>query len=265
MDAPRRGGNEEQTVSIANDIPRVSAARSHFFLSMSVACLVVALLSFSPTYFVPLASGTLQANAAVHLHGAVFYSWALLFVVQSWLATHGGMQRHRALGQLGIALATLMCVAAVIAGVNLSKRIAAAGAPTFIQEVTVGAVALDIGIFAALFTAAIVYVRNTEAHRRLMLIATVAVLGAALNRVYLVLANELSLAVRQQFNIELPILTADLLLVPLLIHDLRSRGRPHPATLWGAGALLVLHLVRVPLYGSALSATLGRGLLAFTG
>jgi hypothetical protein len=246
-------------------IASAPGTRPPFFLRMSVACLAVAVAGFFPTYFMPLASGALNANPAVHFHGALFFGWMSFVVLQSWLVAHGSVGLHRSLGLLGISLATLIPVATVLGGVNRAQILAAAGAPRAAQELLVGATAIDIAIFVALFAAAIANIHNTEAHRRLVLVATVSTLGAALNRIFLVHAQETATAFFQQFRMELPILTADLLLVPLLVHDWRSRGRIHPATIWGVGTVLLLHIVRVPLYGSAFSALLGGHILGFVG
>jgi hypothetical protein len=242
-----------------------ACTRPLFFFAMSVACLAVALVGFFPTYFMPLAAGALGANTAVHFHGVLFFGWLLFVVLQSWLVARGSVGLHRSLGLLGISLATLIPVGTVLGGVNRAQILAAAGAPRAVQELLVGATAIDIAIFVALFAAAIANVHNAEAHRRLVLVATVSTLGAALNRIYLVHAQETATAFLRQFSMELPILSADLLLVPLLVHDWRSRRRIHPATVWGVGTVLLLHLVRVPLYGSAFSALLGRHILGFVG
>jgi hypothetical protein len=45
-------------------------------------------------------------------------------------------------------------------------------------------------------------------------------------------------------------LCLDLFLVPLLIWDLASRGRPHPITLWGGAALIASQPLRFMLMGT---------------
>jgi hypothetical protein len=45
-------------------------------------------------------------------------------------------------------------------------------------------------------------------------------------------------------------LSVDLFLVPMIIWDLVSRGRPHPVTLWGGAALIANQLLRFPLAGT---------------
>jgi hypothetical protein len=55
------------------------------------------------------------------------------------------------------------------------------------------------------------------------------------------------------------------LVVAPLVHDLRTRRSIHPANLFGIGALLTLHLARVPLLASPAVRLLGRGVLALVG
>lgn len=247
-------------------VSRAIGANSRFFLWLSVSYLAVALVTFSPFYWVPLINGSLAANPAVHFHAALFFAWTALLVTQNWLVVEGRIRSHRSFGMLGIALATLMTVSAVLAAMNRARLIelpaGVSRAP--IEQIFVGGVAIDVLAFAVLFAVAIVRARDTESHRRLMLLATVHLLGAGLNRVFR-FAPEIAAYVRTEFGLPLPILTADLLLVPLLVHDWRSRGRLHRATAWGTGALLLLHFVEVRLYESELSAFIGRVLLGFLG
>jgi hypothetical protein len=45
---------------------------------------------------------------------------------------------------------------------------------------------------------------------------------------------------------DMPSLMTDLFLVPLFLWDIGSRGRLHPATLWGALTILATHALRMP-------------------
>jgi hypothetical protein len=60
---------------------RVSA-RSHFFFYMAVLCALTAFLGFAPTYWLPMTRGAYVANV-VAIHGICFFSWTLLFVLQT--------------------------------------------------------------------------------------------------------------------------------------------------------------------------------------
>jgi hypothetical protein len=50
---------------------------------------------------------------------------------------------------------------------------------------------------------------------------------------------------------DMPSLVTDLFLVPIVVWDIRSRGRLHPATLMGGLAIVVTHMLRMPLASTA--------------
>jgi len=72
-------------------VPRLAATATtgeRFYLHIAAACLIVAVVGFTPTYWLPLFRGTLNVPAISHAHAAVFYSWTLLFLAQTWLAAN---------------------------------------------------------------------------------------------------------------------------------------------------------------------------------
>jgi hypothetical protein len=87
----------------------------------------------------------------------------------------------------------------------------------------------DIIVFGALVGAAVVQRSRSEAHKRLMLLATISLLTAAVARF-----------LRQVGMGGAPNLFfgTDVFVLVLVLYDLASRGRVHPATLWG-GLLVV--------------------------
>jgi hypothetical protein len=87
----------------------------------------------------------------------------------------------------------------------------------------------DIIVFGVLVIAAVVERRKPETHKRLMLLATISLLTAAVARF-----------LRQVGMGGAPglFLGTDVFVLALVLYDLASRGRVHPATLWG-GAMVV--------------------------
>ena len=76
------------------------------WIGAALALMVFA--AFTPTYLVPVAAGQFDRPSILHVHGALFFAWPVLFVVQAFLAARGRIQTHRSLGLLGIALAAGM-------------------------------------------------------------------------------------------------------------------------------------------------------------
>ena len=77
--------------------------RSRFFVWMAGFCVFVAFGGFTPTYFAPIATGTLrEVSLAVHIHGFLFFGWTLLFLLQTTLINRDNKVLHRSLGMMGI-------------------------------------------------------------------------------------------------------------------------------------------------------------------
>jgi hypothetical protein len=149
--------------------------------------------------------------------------------------------RHRELGVAGVSLATAMCFVGVAAAINSMKQAEAAG---FGDQARAFSVVPVTGIifFAGLIAAALLNVRRPEVHRRLMLIATVSTLNAAVGRLFVLAIGaplpSTTVAPPPIVVTLIPGLLADLLLIPALIHDKRRLGHVH-RTYWIGGAALL--------------------------
>jgi hypothetical protein len=109
----------------------------------------------------------------------------------------------------------------------------------------------DMLVFAPLVAAAVYYRRQAEMHKRLMLIATVSLLGAALARVTGTPGAGGPLVF---FGV------ADLLLLCGVLYDRRVRGIVHPAYKWGGGLVVGSQVVRMALLKSALWLTIAEAI-----
>jgi hypothetical protein len=155
---------------------------------------------------------------------------------------------------LGIAWATAMVFivfATVAVRINL---LTAAGYRTealAFSWVQIGGIIL----FATVFTLAIVNLKKSEIHKRLMLLGTIMLLDAPIARWFLVFlappvpAGEIAPPPPLFITIP-PALVADLLLIVAIVYDWRTRGRPHPVYLIGGAAVLAYQLTR-PLIGAS--------------
>jgi hypothetical protein len=229
---------------------------------MCLACAAVAFLGFAPTYFRPLAGGALKVNPSIHVHAVVFFTWSLFLVFQGWLVHSGQVMRHRAVGMIGISLATAMVIFGFLASINSMKAAAAIGMRD--QGVGFAIVPLSgIAFFAVTFTLAIVAVRRPEAHRRLILLAAISILDAAVARWFIVLLAPPGAMGPPPVEVTLPpALVASLLLVVAMVHDWRTRGRPHAIYVAGFVALVTLKVLNLPLSQSAAWHRFAGGLLA---
>lgn len=204
-----------------------------FYSGMAVALAAVVLAGFGPTYYRPLLSGGPVATASggpftglVHLHAAVFTSWVLLFLAQAALVASHRVALHRRLGVAGAVLAAVMVLVGTATAIANARR---GGTAPGVDPLAFLAIPLfDMVVFAALVTTALVLRRDSETHKRLMLLAYITITVAAVAR----LPGVIALGPPGFFGLGyLPVLVAG-------IYDLASRGRVHQAYRWG-GALVV--------------------------
>jgi hypothetical protein len=214
---------------------------------MALACAAVAFLGFAPTFFLPLAAGKFSAPPSVHVHGIVFFTWSLYFVYQAWLPASGRTGRHRSVGIIGVSLATAMTIFGFLAGVNSMQRSAAIGQ-------TDAGIAFSIvpwsGIlfFAVVFALGIALVRRPEVHKRLMLLAGISILDAAVARWFLTFLAPPGPPGPPPVAVTIaPAFVAYLLLVVAIVHDWRTRGRPHAVYVIGGLALIAVKLLNLPI------------------
>lgn len=235
---------------LTSSLPIATSGKPGFYTNMAAVFAAIALLGFAPTYWVPLFRGTLDVAPVVHLHAFFFYAWTALFFVQTRLIATGRIIRHREFGVAAVALATGMCFVGLAAAIHGFKRLEAAGHGDDARAFTIIPVT-SVLLFAGLLTAALLHVKYPATHKRLLLVATVTILQAAVGRVLtLLLAPPLPPgAIAQPPPVATSIggsLLTDLLIVAAMLHDHRVNGRIHPAYWYAGAAVLAVQLLRVP-------------------
>jgi hypothetical protein len=248
--------DDKRTLVIATSHAR------YFYFYMALACIAVAFLGFAPTYWLPMASGKVPPMPVVHFHGMLFFAWTLYFAFQSWLAASGQVARHRTIGLIGVSLATAMTIFGFLVAVNAMKRSAALGLTD--EGIAFAIVPLSgILFFAVAFTLAVANVRRPEIHKRLMLLAGISLLDAAVARWFLTfLAPPGPLGPPPVPVTIAPALVAYLLLVAAIVFDWRTRGRPHPVYVYGGIALVAVKLLNWPISTTPLWHSFAGGILA---
>lgn len=221
--------------------------RPGFFFGFAIACALIAFLSFLPTYWLPLFGGSLRLAPLVHWHAGLQFGWVSLFVVQAGLAGSGRLALHRALGVAGILLAAAVLVMGIIAALHSYHLQAAAGHAERARAFLIAPLT-NVLFFAGAVAVAVGHFRHPEIHKRLMLLATVAVLVPAVARVFLVLVTGGTTIVPPPIFVTLvPSLITDLLLVAAMVWDRRTHGRVHRVYWIGGGLLVALQVLRIPI------------------
>ena len=200
---------------------------------MGLAAAVVAMVGFVP--------GLVRSNRLgpitplVAWHGVLGASWLVLYLAQTTLIGRGSREQHRRLGFLGVGLAIAFVITGYAAAIAQTRRGFDLSGDLHVADDPLAALVFPLGdllSFSVLVGLATRWRRRPDRHKRLILLATVALMAAPLAHVIG----------------QVPALYAvpPVILLPLAafyfaaaIHDRWTDGRVHPISLWGAIALLV--------------------------
>jgi len=151
-----------------------------FYRIAAAAALAVVLVGFAPSFYLkfwfhkPPALTTLLV-----VHGVVMTSWFALFLVQAQLAASRKLWLHRRLGIAGAVLAAAVFVLGTSVAI-IGARLGHTPGPPPLKFLAIPLT--DMAVFAVLVGSALLLRRDTEAHKRLMLLAFICVLTAAVAR-----------------------------------------------------------------------------------
>lgn len=207
-----------------------------FFPVMSLLALGTVFLGFAKSYFL---AGMIHAplpSRIVHVHGAVFTIWIALLIVQTGIVSGRRLDLHRKLGLFGFAWAALMVFMGLLAARNSLMRgfSPAPGLPAavfFIVPVT------DIFVFATLVYLGWALRNRGLDHKRLMMMATLGILDAAVARWPFTYIR----------NPHLADLTLYALLLMMVGYDLWSTHKVQKVTWMSALLIVVVGQARIPL------------------
>lgn len=200
-----------------------------FFPAMALLLLVIVVTGFAKTYFLPGMMFAKLPNALVHMHGAVFISWMLLLVTQTFLAATHNLKWHMKIGVLSLVLIPAMSILGVLTLFDFIRR----AEPDEGPELLLAGDLETLLIFVALTSWALLARRNSAEHKRLMILGTMAIMGPALARM------NLSVGVTLAIIGGLPLL--------VLLYDLWQTRRVHRATAVAVGLTVVWALTLVPI------------------
>jgi hypothetical protein len=227
--------------------------RPRFYVWLSAASLALAIAGFLPTYWLQLAPGTFSGLLIAHVHAWLFSAWPLYVLLQAMFVTRGHVARHRSWGLLGVSLATAM----VIAGVAVANGVLATrledGYGDRARAFHIVSMSMMV-LFAGFVAAALATASRPEVHKRLMVLATIAILPPAVARLSFAVSVGVAPGLRPSGgpprtveSVLSSALVADLLILAAIVYDARTRGRPHPVYVIGGGIVVAVQLLRGPL------------------
>lgn len=209
---------------------RPGARRSLFYVGTALVSALVVFTGFAPTYYLARTFDAPALTPFVHVHGAVFTAWILVFGAQAGLVAAHRTDLHRRLGIAGTLLAAAVVVIGFATAVAAAKRghtPLPAVSPLAFLVMPIG----DLAVFALLATTGLALRRRPDVHGRLMLLATVGMLGPAIARFRIDWV--------QDNNPFAFMIGVSVVVIACAAVDTYRHGRLHPAFLWG-GLLVVL-------------------------
>jgi uncharacterized membrane protein YozB (DUF420 family) len=206
-----------------------------FFTAMAVGMTIVVFVGFSQSFFLrpmlPEAPEWAAPETVFYIHGLIFSAWMALLIIQTSLIGSHKIKTHRRLGVSGAILAATVVLVGVLISIVAARRpggfIGATAPP--LQELVIPIFDMVLfGLFAGL---AIAWRRNSQCHKRLVLLATINLLHAAISRIPMPNIGVSGYVINHSL--------ADVFIIFLVIWDLFTIRRLHPVTLW-AGLLTVV-------------------------
>jgi len=198
-----------------------------YYLAAAIGIVVVVLAGFSID--LPLLSHLGTLSLLVRAHGAIMLTWVAAFFTQALLVARHRVDLHMQLGMFGAVLAIVVVVAdaaTLITACRLGGMHVPPGVPV---PLFLAFGLFNLFTFSVLVGAALVLRKQrSEWHKRLMLLAALLLLDAALARF---------IAAYTSWNVDANVVR-DLLIVGCIVVDTWRTRRLHPAFV--SGGLLAL-------------------------
>jgi uncharacterized membrane protein len=238
------------TASISDRTPAAPTFRPYHpqdrnaFLGIVAAVWVGTLSGFGWDIVDHLHKHTANWPIVIHVHAVVFLSWLALLTTQVLLVRSRRLDLHKRLGRVGAGLVPVMLVLAMSASWVMDRHdlgIPLAD-PSFVSIQLV-----DVIVFGSLAGAALLLRADPQAHKRLILLATIQIADAGWGRLTGFVFPSLSTTEFWSSYIG-NYVAVDLLVLALGAYDLVTRRRLHPAYLAGAAWLLLVELTGNWLY-----------------
>jgi hypothetical protein len=204
---------------------------------------VVALVGFAPRSGAILAGDLPVPPPVIHIHAGLMVAWLALLLTQTLLMASGRPDTHRRLGLVALALGPCLIAGMIAATIwKFGDRFGHGAAGPAANMLLLQARAI---IYFALFFlwGALVRKNHPETHKRMMVLATLVLVPAAITRMTWL---------PSQFpqTPDVMHLYMLLLLTPALVNDIVRRGRLHGAYIAGLVTLLPMLIATHVLWNS---------------
>lgn len=208
-------------------------ADAWFFPALVGVIWMMMLLGFVPEVIERTLGDARPYPLIIHIHAIVYFGWLMFLASQVTLIRTGNVAWHMRMGAVGVILALAVTIAGPAAALTMHMTHQARQPPQFLAVQL-----LNVAAFAGLVCAALLFRRQPAAHKRLMLIGTMTLIGAGFGRVIRLLTGG-----PPPFTLIPAVYVAsDVLLLAMAIFDYRTRGRLHPVFLPAVLAFVAVQL-----------------------
>ena len=221
-----------------------------FYPGVARAAAVVVFVGFAQTFFRRARAQSTPLPVYLRVHGFLFTTWIAFFIAQTSLVAARRTDLHRRLGWAGAVLAFVMVIVGTNAGITAMRGHFPDQGDAALSFLTTPL--FSMVAFATLVAAAIRLRRDPQTHKRLMLLATISILDAAVARLPFDFLRS------STWNY---IPTTDVFLAAAILYDVVSRRSVHRAYIWGGVLLVVEQALRIPVGETEAWKTIARALI----
>ena len=207
----------------------------YFYFSMALAMAGLVVWGFSRTVEANLFHAKPQRPLLLWMHGTAFATWIVFFILQSALVRVRKVSVHRFLGWFGAGLATVM----VVLGITVSIVMTRFDRSVLHQTDVASFLSIpfeDMIVFGSCIALAIYWRTRPEYHRRLIFVASCALMDAAIGRFDF------------WYNHSIFYAGLDLLIVLGMVRDWIVDGRVHKVYLYALPPMILLQSLAVYLW-----------------
>jgi hypothetical protein len=236
----RLDGSKRMAIGMPTDARR----REHaLYLAGALASIALIVAGFGPTFYFRAWSATPSLTGLLWAHGLLMSAWLALFLAQAGLVASGRIGVHRRLGAISAVLVPALVVVGVLT-VQAAGRRGVSPAPGVTPLMFMAVPLVSILLFAVLVALALRYRRRRpDAHKRLMLLATLSILTPGIARIPFAPLHDRGLPAFFALNL--------LLVLACIAVDTWRHRRMHPAFGWGGAAVILSVPARIAMAGTA--------------
>lgn len=200
---------------------------NHLFVWLGAGFALLAVGVAVSTYVIPLAAGSYTGSPLRQLYTVLLVLWPLFFLLQAVFASSNQLRNHRSFGMAGISLATALEFAGCAVMITALEDSRASGANA---GGLAGTASSFVGLlmFIVFFAWAMVRRRRIDVHKRMQLLATLA------------LMQQVTTEVTMVPSVDTSFLLSVVVLAIVSIRDFYIRQRVHSVYLAGGLVLLVV-------------------------